>query len=92
MTLIEAVRDLGSFDRERTIYAALPWSMNSLVIVEYEPLSGGLPKEAEELGLKYFIEVFIAFDFLEDWVKSCDATPSLKEKCDRLIQYAINDA
>jgi hypothetical protein len=92
MTLIEAIRDLGSFDGENTIYAAEPWNETSTVIIAPEPAAGGLPTEAAKLGLKYFIEVFIARDFLEGWTGNLEAEPTLKEKCAKLIRYAITDA
>lgn len=92
MTLIESVRDLDALDSESTIYAAEPWTENSKVIVAPEPASGGLPPEAEKLGLKYFLEVFIARDFIEDWKANLDAEPTLQQKCARLVKYAITDA
>lgn len=92
MTLIEIIRDLEALDGESTIYAAAPWIENSNAIVASEAQGGGLPTEAAQLGLKYFLEVFIAREFLEDWSTSLQAEPTLQEKCARLIQYAINDA
>jgi hypothetical protein len=48
--------------------------------------------EAEKLGMAYFLDVFIAREFLEDWIGNLNAEPTLQEKCARLIQYAMNDA
>jgi hypothetical protein len=92
MKLIEAVEKLESFDNEATIYAATPWTESSEVIVAHEPTSGGLPTEAEKLGLKYFLEVFVARDFLDGWSANLGATPAVRQKCARLIQYALKDA
>jgi len=92
MTLFEAIRDLDSLPEENTIYASEPWTADSQAIIAYEPDTGGLPVEAQELGLEYFLEVFIAREFLEGWIRSLDAEPTLQQKCERLIQYAINDA
>ena len=92
MKLLEAVLDLETLDEESTIYAAEPWAEGSTVVIEREPANGGLPEEATKLGLKYFLEVFIARDFLEDWTANLGDEPSLSEKCKRLIYYAINDA
>jgi hypothetical protein len=92
MRLLELVRTLDSLDIESTIYALEPWTENSKALVASEPDSGGLPADAKELGLKYFLELFIARQFLEDWVGSLGTEPTLQEKCARLIQYAINDA
>jgi len=48
--------------------------------------------EAEWLNLKYFLEVFIARNFIEDWTANCDAQPTSQQKCARLIAYAFSDA
>ena len=49
MTLLEATRDLDSLDKEGTIYAAVPWTASSQVIISPEPETGGLPAEAHPL-------------------------------------------
>ncbi|MBX9652683.1 hypothetical protein K2Y11_03600 [bacterium] len=92
MKLIEAIAELGSFDDESTIYASEPWNRDSIAIVEFESDAGCLPTEAQKAGLKYFLEVFIARDFLDDWTRTCGREITLEEMCARLIQYAINDA
>jgi len=90
MTLIEAIRDLENHDSQATIYATVPWSEESRAVVAFEPEVGGVPAEAEYLS--YFLEVFVARDFLEDWKSTLEFSPTLQERCARLIQYAINDA
>lgn len=92
MTLTEIIRDLESFDNEGIICAAKPWTENSKAIVVVEPGAEQLPAEAENLGMEYFLEVFIARGFLEDCAAHLGAQRFLQEKCARLIQYAINDA
>jgi hypothetical protein len=92
MTLIEVVRKLESFDEESTIYVAEPWNETSPAIVEAEPETGGLPTNAQLAGMKYFLEIFIARDFLEGWRKSLGTEPTVLEACTRLIQYATLDA
>jgi hypothetical protein len=90
MTLLEAVESLDSLDGKSTIYAEEPWTPASHTIVADEPEGNGLPVTVRQVGLKYFLEVFIARDVLEDWVT--DSEPTLQDKCARLIQYAKNDA
>ena len=92
MTLLKVIQELDTLDKESTIYAAMPWTENSIAMVLPEPVAGGNPKKADELNLKYFIEVFIAHEFLIDWEANLDKIPTIHEKCARLIQYAINDA
>jgi hypothetical protein len=64
---------------------------NSAIIMVLEQRSGRLPEEVERRGFRYFLEVFIARNFLEDWVTNLNVAPTLVEKCARLIQYAKND-
>ena len=92
VTLRNIVKGLANLDTQATIYAAEPWTSESKAIVANEPPPGGLPEEAKMCGLKYFIEVAIASDFLEGWASTLGYAPSAEESCDRLIQYAINDA
>jgi hypothetical protein len=92
MTLLEAIRDLDSLAEESTIYASEPWTSDSAAIVAPEPDTGGLPVEAQDLGLTYFLEIFIARDFLEDWAATFETEPSLYEKVAMVIHYAINDS
>ena len=92
MTLIEIVQELATFDSESTIYASKPWTSESRAIVAKEPDSGGCLKEARTQNLEYFIEVFVAIDFLGGWQSNLDTAPTVEQKCSRLIEYAINDA
>jgi hypothetical protein len=92
MTMLEVVRSLDFLDEESTIYASEPWTENSKVVVAPEPEAGGVPLGAQEGDMKYFIEVFVARQFLEGWRENLDVEPTLQEKCVRLIQYAITDA
>jgi hypothetical protein len=92
ITLIDIIRDLDSFDNEGIICATKPWTESSHAIVVIEPQARRLPAEAEKFGMSYFLDVFIAREFLEDWIANLDASPTLQQRCARLIQYAINDA
>lgn len=92
LTLLDVVSGLNRLDDELTIYAREPWTRDSEVILEVEPDEGGLPARAAKGGFAYFIEVFIASEILGDWSRSLSIPPSEERMCDRLIQYAINDA
>jgi hypothetical protein len=91
-TLLDVISELDEADREATIYASKPWTNESTALVAREPETGGLPPRARDLGLDYFLEVFIASEFLEDWIANLNAKPSAEQKCHRLIGYAVNDA
>lgn len=91
-TLIDIVKSYKDLSEVDTIYAQEPWTERSLALVATEPSSGGLPEDAKKLGLRYFLEVSVANEFLVDWCQSLKREPALEEKCQRLILYAINDA
>jgi hypothetical protein len=90
--LINIVMNLESLDPDATIYVAEPWACESSATVDVEPPSGELPETASRHGLKYFLEVFVARDFIEDWQSTLDKPPTDRERCERLIRYAVDDA
>lgn len=92
MKLIDAIRDLRSLDDGSTIYAAEPWTPDSLAVVLAEPDAKGVQVEAHGLKMPYFLEVVIARDILDGWTANPDREPTLHEKCARLILYATTDA
>lgn len=91
-TLMEIVDSCNGLNAVDTIYAQEPWTEQSVAVVATEPSSGDLPEDAKRLGMRYFLELSVANEFLVDWCQSLKREPTLKEKCQRLIQYAINDA
>ena len=92
MTLNEFIDQIDSFDEEYTIYVKKPWKPDSETIIAAEPIEGGIPEDAVKINAEYFLEIFLAKEFLEGWILSVNNNPSVKEKCLRLIEYAENDA
>ncbi len=94
--LIRLIERLAELDGEDTIYACEPWTADSDAMVALEdPESGlpfGVPREAAEAGMTYFLEVFTTREVVEGWLSNLDEKPSLAAICQRVIQYAINDA
>ena len=90
--LAKVVERLAELDSRDTIYVSEPWTEGSDAVVAPEPEQGGMPPEAAEVGMKYFLEVSIACDFVEDWIASLDEKPNSTAICRRLIRYAIDDA
>ena len=88
--LIDVVANLESYDADLTIYATKPWTCESDALVAREPAEGGVPPEARMCRAEYFLEIFVANEVLEGWFAA--ARPSTRERCDRLIRYAIDDA
>lgn len=91
MTLLDVVSDIDSFDEELCICLSRPWTIDSEVTVEPYPEDGLVRALKAVTGKDYFLEVFIARDFLQDLTGSQEYA-SLEAKCNRLIQYAENDA
>jgi len=93
MRLIDLIAQLHALDDAETIYAKEPWSEDCEAMTSPEDESGTLAPPALEMrGFKYFLEVYIAQQHVEDWRQSVGRMPSASEVCARLIQYAINDA
>src|ERR1700689_3926322 len=93
--LIKFVEHLAELDDEYIIFACEPWTENSDATVALEDPSRkpfGIPLEAAEAGMAYFLEVDIAREFVDAWITSLDEKPTLAAICQRLIEYAINDA
>jgi hypothetical protein len=94
--LIKLVERLAELDDEDTIYACEPWTEDSdaMVAREQEPaqVPFGVPPEAVEAGMTYFLEVFIAREVVEGLMAFLAEKPTLAATCQRLIEYAINDA
>lgn len=90
--LRDTLAHLTKLDEDATIYAAEPWTCDSIAIVALEPDDGCLPKKATKLNLVYFLEVAGAREFVEGWEASLPQPANPDERCQRLIQYALNDA
>jgi len=87
MKLLNVVATLDQFDPEATIYAVEPWTSASQAILVSPGPDSSEPIERNGTIYSYFLEVFIAREFLEGF-----GVNDFKIACDRLIQYAVNDA
>lgn len=90
MKLVDVVRQLQKWDAESTIYARPPWSPATEAQLAVQGSDD--EKRANAQGLRYFMEVSIARDFLDDWRTTQELRPSDTQACERLIEYATNDA
>jgi len=88
-TLLDMARNLLELDRELTIYAAEPWTPNSAAILAEQEGDRAHSAAAAAKGMAYFIEVFIAQDFLDTWIK--EKKPSAEEICKNLIYCALDE-
>lgn len=96
--LIKLVERLDELDEEYMIFAREPWTEDSDAMVvpipdpEPDAEPDQIPREAAEAGMTYLLEVFTAREVVEGWTASLDEKPTLSATCQRLIEYAINDA
>ncbi|PTY03017.1 hypothetical protein DB347_22745 [Opitutaceae bacterium EW11] len=90
MTLLDCIQRIDALPDDSTIYAKHPWMLSSEAKCAVE----GSQDEslAKAAGLRYFLEVSIAREFLQDWRPSLKDPPTLEICCERLIEYAIHDA
>jgi hypothetical protein len=93
--LIKLVERLAELDDEEIIFACEPWTEDSDAMVALEDPDRkpfGIPLEAAEAGMNYFLEVDIAHDVVEGLTAFLGETPNSTAICQRLIEYATNDA
>lgn len=92
MNLVDFVKNIEDVDDDAIIFQEDKTNPDSAIILSYAEDGDGGTKE--EGGKKYFylIEVFLAKEFIEDWVASLISKPNSKEIAKRLYEYAINDA
>lgn len=92
MTLSEAINSWREQDEEAIIYAVRPWTKDSVALVAVDPEDGGDPDEALAISADYFLEIAVVSEFLEGWLDSRDGLATTDLICERVIQYAVNDA
>jgi hypothetical protein len=84
--------DLGD-DEEALIYVIQPWSPEAAAILVSPAPRDTSPIEENGKPFAYFLEAFIAREFVDDLVDSGDPTwESERRRCERLIGFAQNDA
>ena len=95
MTLLKIIESIDRADladiglSEDVIYAREPWAFDSDAMITPAPDDNNVPEAAARLEMMYFLEVNIAKEAL-GWV--ANELPSIEEKCQRVIRYAIMDA
>jgi hypothetical protein len=93
VTFLELIVSLAgrTAGENENIYVAPPWSCEAQAVV-IDPASDTTEAiTIDGTRFEYFLETFIALEFIEDYVKSSRATLSQRQICERLILYAIND-
>ncbi len=83
--ILNEIRERDSLNDRMTVYVKREWTPNSEAILTQQPEDGStVPID----GHDYFLEAFI----IKDWLDDLDSPEVTSEQCNRIIQYAINDA
>jgi len=90
MTLLDLLASRHEWADDETIYVVEPWNCLAEALITNEDAIGTNPIIRSGQCYSYFLEGFIARNFLEELDAS--AKHVSKEACDRLIHYAIYDA
>jgi len=89
MKLRELLRGRRDWSEDETIYVVEPWSGDANALLSSDTPDTTDPIVQAGKSYAYFLEGFIARDFLDD----LDAPDDIGETaCERLIRYAIDDA
>ncbi|NMN06421.1 MULTISPECIES: hypothetical protein [unclassified Novosphingobium] len=93
MRLIELIRDAADLDDDLIIYAVAPWSPDADTVLVVVQGNSAEPVTFHGRQYDYFLESFIARNFIEDYAASVEgASATERERCERLIRYAQDDA
>lgn len=92
MKLVDIVNSINSIDEESIIFLENTKNFESDVILSFAEDGDSGFKEVENIKYYYLIEVFLAKEFIDDWITSLNYNPTKNEIAKRLYDYAINDA
>jgi hypothetical protein len=89
MKLTEIIEQLSTLPDETFICVRRPWGRTSdAVLVPFTP-DLRIPNEVKECGFEYFLEVSVAAEILEPFLK---VRPTPSQVFDFVLYYAENDA
>jgi hypothetical protein len=92
MKLIDFIERMDSVDEELIIFQENRDDFNSDIIVSKGKEGDGGIKIENDKKYYYLIEVFLAKEFIADWIQSLDYSPGQAEIAKRLYDYSMNDA
>lgn len=92
MKLNDFIENMEDIDQEAIIFQEDIENAFSDIIISYPEEEDHGVKEVDGKKYFYLIEVFLATEFIEDWVASLNHKPSVEDIVKRLHEYALNDA
>lgn len=92
MTVIDLISNINEVDEDAIIFLEDLNDYKSDLILSYpEDGDNGVKKE-NDITYYYLIEVFLAKEFISEWINSLSRSPSNDDIAKRLYEYGINDA
>ena len=92
MNLINLIEKIETVDEEKIIFLGNKGDFNADIILSYGEDGDHGIKVEDGKEYYYLIEVYLAKEFIKDWVNSLTYVPTPAEISKRLYEYAINDA
>lgn len=92
MKLVDLIPEIERINEELIIFQEDTNDFNSDIILSPADDNDGGVKEENGRTYQYLIEVFLAKEFIEDWVSGLNYSPTQNEIAKRLHEYAMNDA
>jgi hypothetical protein len=92
MKLIDFIESINDWDESSIIFLENQSNRFSDIIFSFAEEGDSGIKIVNEINYFYLIEVFLAKEFVEDWVSSLNYTPTSDETAKRLYEYSIYDA
>lgn len=92
MKLIDLIDEIENIEEDLIIFQENEDDFNSDIILSHGEENDGGIKVVNEQKYYYLIEVFLAKEFIEDWLQNIDYAPSKSDIAKRLYEYAHNDA
>ena len=89
-TIMDVIGRIDELDAEDVIFARPGWNEKAEAVIFRLMEDHRAPPEAGALGFKYFLEVDVVRQVLEEFRDNLNV--SLLTKCRRVIQYATFDA
>ena len=92
MTFYDVVSKADSFGEEWGVYALKPWNKDSVTIVCHPEEQTGLFAVIDGVRYDYLIQISILCEIFDGLGRMLGREATIDEKCDRIIEYAMNDA
>lgn len=92
MNLVDFVNSIESVDEDSIIFQEDREIFESNIILGLAEEGDGGVKEEGGKKFYYLIEVYLAKEFINDWIESINYKATPEDIAKRLYDYAINDA